>query len=387
MLGLVFTAAGMLKLLKIHEFRATIDTILAQTVDSRAINVGLLRDSMAAATPGVELAIGLALIVFARRPRIPAATAAGALILLSLVLGLLLTLDRPPSCGCFGSWELMTLDARSAAKFGLVRNVGLLMVAIWVALGTKNSDIEHTPQATNDRSAQVRSGFTLVELLVVLVVVSLLIAILLPALGQAKRAGRSVDRLSATRQAGTAISSYVSDSAGFLPYLATPGQPDLGIFHESDWGDLPPPSYFRGQSALWPTALLRQGIDISHLPDTSRPETGPERIHTYFWMTHAAVARPAYWLHGDPPDDPSLFAGVRLDEALFPSSKGLLGFVGWSSSEAGHMQGWEVGMCDGSAKLRSTQNPPLRVDGPYRPFGAADWRVLTTYEGIRGRDY
>ena len=88
----------------------------------------------------------------------------------------------------------------------------------------------------------------------------------------------------------------------------------------------------------------------------------------------------------DPPENPKLFGGVRYEEAVFPSSKGLFGYVGWKNPEQNTTH-WEVGMFDGSASRRSTIDPPRMVDGPYRKYGTIDWRVFTTYEGIRGRDY
>jgi prepilin-type N-terminal cleavage/methylation domain-containing protein/prepilin-type processing-associated H-X9-DG protein len=60
-------------------------------------------------------------------------------------------------------------------------------------------------------------GFTLIELLVVISIISLLIAILLPALQKAREAARSVECLSNQRQAGTAMQMFANDHEGQIP--------------------------------------------------------------------------------------------------------------------------------------------------------------------------
>jgi prepilin-type N-terminal cleavage/methylation domain-containing protein len=54
-------------------------------------------------------------------------------------------------------------------------------------------------------------GFTLIELLVVVAIIALLIGILLPALGEARRTARLVIDLSKSKQLGTGANSYAAD--------------------------------------------------------------------------------------------------------------------------------------------------------------------------------
>jgi len=62
-----------------------------------------------------------------------------------------------------------------------------------------------------------RFAFTLIELLVVISIISLLIALLLPALQSAQEAGRMAACLSNQRQVALAFTSYLSDNNGWYP--------------------------------------------------------------------------------------------------------------------------------------------------------------------------
>src|SRR4051812_34043768 len=75
-----------------------------------------------------------------------------------------------------------------------------------------------------DRPHRYRA-FTLVELLVVIGIISVLIAVLMPALTRSRKLAQRAQCLSNMRQLGTAFASYAAQSGG-----RTPVQPNLGVY-------------------------------------------------------------------------------------------------------------------------------------------------------------
>ena len=77
-------------------------------------------------------------------------------------------------------------------------------------------------------------GFTLVELLVVIGIISLLISILLPALNRAREAAKQIKCMSNLRQLGMAMQMYNNENKGRFPGAsAVVNNPDDWIYWES----------------------------------------------------------------------------------------------------------------------------------------------------------
>lgn len=64
-----------------------------------------------------------------------------------------------------------------------------------------------------------RPGFTLIELLVVIGIISILAALIFPALGTSKSAARTASCLNNLRQIAYAVQMYVNDNNGRMPSL------------------------------------------------------------------------------------------------------------------------------------------------------------------------
>ncbi len=134
-----------------------------------------------------------------------------------------------------------------------------------------------------------RRAFTLIELLVVVSIIALLMALLLPALKQARATAWSAACLSNLRQMGIAIQSYAMDNNGYMPvrlYSKTYSETDL---RESAWpreiwpyamgNNDKPPKKNRGD--LYEDTVLNCPVESAVKADTSfnRPYSLNTRLH------------------------------------------------------------------------------------------------------------
>lgn len=98
---------------------------------------------------------------------------------------------------------------------------------------------------TNANKQHVSCAFTLIELLVVISIISLLISIMLPALGAARDAANAMVCLNSQRQIGLSMFNYAADSKDYLVPART----------RSDYNSLPAAPNNSDGKFMWPAML------------------------------------------------------------------------------------------------------------------------------------
>jgi prepilin-type N-terminal cleavage/methylation domain-containing protein len=119
-----------------------------------------------------------------------------------------------------------------------------------------------------------RRGFTLIELLVVIAIIALLVGLLIPALGTAKKSAQQTKCLSNTSQIGKADSMFALDHKEYYPGCSGT-KPDWtpafsGAFNDYTWGNIPAWTVQLG-------AYLNNNRNIFKCPSAAqfRPADGP----------------------------------------------------------------------------------------------------------------
>ncbi len=105
---------------------------------------------------------------------------------------------------------------------------------------------------------QKTKAFTLIELLVVISIIALLVGILLPALGAARRSAQKAVCLSNVRQTGVAIIAYTADNKDYYPIYIFGGGWSLAPVNYAQ-SLLEAPAGSNGPGAWWTAKFVEDG--------------------------------------------------------------------------------------------------------------------------------
>ena len=146
-------------------------------------------------------------------------------------------------------------------------------------------------------------GFTLIELLVVISIISILISILLPALGKARKLTRQLQCSSHLHQQGVAFYAYATDSAGYMPFVTNGDTNSSGLLKTWSQQKLLVDQYSNKNGRIWICidARTSNGKDFS-TSDLYTNATSNNYISGYGKLMPRLITgtNPPSWKAGDP---------------------------------------------------------------------------------------
>lgn len=329
--------------------------------------------------------MGIALAALRWR-RKAAAIAFVFLLIVTIVYSIHLALVGPPKCNCFGKL-LAFRYFQGEWPIYLVRN-GILVICLSlpsVVAGARASVAKRTALAN------AAPGFTLLETLVSLAIISLLVVLIAPNLGAVRRSARTTSALASLSGHSRVFATYSMDNREFAPAITDPVATSTVLRVEDFVFEF---EYFRPMDS-WHIALADPYYHAS-FQDRAFVEPGHSpSVVTTFTYSPTFLADPTFWRPETRRSDRSQLRPTRLTEVLFPDKKGmLLARETYQESPSVGSYGHDVAplsFVDGSVAVVLGRN---QVRG--YPTGLGQWYQngvyafdiagLMTLDGIRGTD-
>lgn len=375
----VLALAAMLKLVALDGFAASVSTWDAVPPWVRPVLV-----------VGVPLAEGLlAISWFAGLRRLGLLrVACGLLLIFTLAYIAQVTLGKVPDCGCLGRIALFRRSMNEAV-WVIGRNT-VLLVCLGAAIGLAHGARVPMELPATRSPGHRRSGFTLVEMIVVIAIVALLVALVAPTLGGAREAARRTASLAKLRSHVANFAAYANDYKEWLPYYADPAFV-FTILRDVDSGSVLKVRYF--ETAFYWNYCLAKGYYGGQLHHPSFRASGTAwGDGCDYWYSASLRADPRFW-NESTRTGPEQWRRVLLSEVVFPGSKAVLSrpyfFVTKRPPENMDFSA-ELGLLDGSAAWFAEQEQLVgywKGEGDYPgSFFVREMAGMHTIDGARGRD-
>lgn len=245
-----------------------------------------------------------------------------------------------------------------------------------------------------DRCGRAPAGFTLVEVLISISIISILLAILLPALRHTRDSASDVASAANVRTHVAVMAMYAADFADQAPFFTKPNEivlvhsPPVTIRVEyflayGTWNMALAPGYYDGQPTS--TSFFYPGY-AEHIR-----AAGYFALYSMYWYSSSFLADPDYWTV-ERRQGPEQWRSTKLSDVVAPSGKGIIRET--KPTDLGMPQSWfdkpAIGFVDGSVRRVALTNIlPGHPNGTGVREGGAmlhDSPIMHTINGVRGRD-